>query len=65
MILTYDNNILTADCGRVKVAYFDDEQKIKVIRTADGEVLKEMPFIFDLENFVEVAKTQNIICNHK
>jgi len=65
MILTYDNNILTADCERVKVAYFGDERVIKVIRAIDGEVLKEMPFIFDFKNFVEVAKTQNIICNHK
>jgi len=63
MLLNYENEILTADCGRVKVAYFDAEKKIKVIRTADGELLKETPFTFDFKNFVEEAKTYNIICN--
>jgi len=65
MILNYDNEILSVNCGRVKVAYFEAEKKIKLIRTIDNQIITEKPFIFELKAFVKIVGTQNIIFNHK
>lgn len=74
--MTHTQYTLVADAGRIKVAYFERKQCIRIIRSVDGEILKEIPFPdehdfawhgnrFDLTEFIEIVKRYRKICNHK
>jgi hypothetical protein len=59
-------NALYVDAGRVRIAYLEDRQIIRVIRLADGEMLKEIEFPnFSFSGFTEQVALYNEICNHK
>ena len=61
--MTYSSGILCANAGRVKVAYYESEGRLKVIRVHDSHKLYDSKFTFTLTEFINEVKRYEKLCN--
>lgn len=61
----YESGILSTQIGKILVAYYELEKKVRVVKIEDGSILNEHDFIFDLTEFIGKINAYDVICNHK
>jgi hypothetical protein len=63
IFMNYSEGILTANAGRVKVAYFEAEKHLKVIRCHDSKKIYDFPFRFTFPEFIAEVERFEKMCN--